>query len=831
MPLTKTQRMGAILAGVIVILGALPAPALAATPACPSGQTIQLKSGGAWSCIISGGELTGDIIEDYNADGSKAGSTILKPNPSLGSGTRNFDANNKQIDPPTDCSGWTTYLQTPFDCFWRSSAEWFGAFLIKLASTILLLIGLLFNLAISQTILGFNAWINGSVLDAISIGWSFFRDIANIVIIGLFVFIAINIILGNKTYGERKLIARVLIVAVLINFSFLFTRVVINFSNAFAVQFARSLDAEKTYTPGGPPPDVADQFTKLMGVETLGNTKDALAKISNAQDSGWITLLHAFLTTVVLLAVALVLLYGSILLLVRALVFIFLLVTSSLAFATYLLPSLASSEFGWKAWWTALFRNALLAPLMMLFLWITLKVATALVASPVGTAPGRIVTNANAAAAAITSVTGASAPAGASAGPSTSVLGSMASSPGNTSIISSLFVYIVILGLLYGGIRLSNKLSGIAGQFALAGTLPFANAAVAWPSRSLGFLGRNTIGRGAMKVSEAFQRESQDLKRSNFYRQSMDALGRVAKRPAKASFNAGNLTNIKAAQTKRDGFEGQEKRRMEAIAAQAKRITPDNKAVEALLKENREKAAAEFASENQTRQQQAQQAKASKESADNAIKKAEEQKATIDKDISSLANKVKEINDKGARASATEINRDLPSAEQQLKSKRIESEAQSRAIEEAKRTAQAATRDAGLADAAVAQISSRIEEKAREMTKGNVNEKTGEVLSKKDRIENTAVSLGHDRLSNIIPKTLRINTEDTDKFAQKMRKGAQDYLHHEEQAKVYKGLAKEIQKITEHVDEASDKAHEDAGKEKELLKNINTKVAGGGGDH
>jgi hypothetical protein len=108
----------------------------------------------------------------------------------------------------------------------------------------------------------------------IDIVWTAFRDLANILIIGMFVFIAISIILGIKAYGERKMIARVLVVAVLINFSLLFTKIIIDGANFTAYQFyqASSLSATTDAGSGSSVPQqagIGEQFLYIMGITTF----------------------------------------------------------------------------------------------------------------------------------------------------------------------------------------------------------------------------------------------------------------------------------------------------------------------------------------------------------------------------------------------------------------------------------------------------------------------------------------------------------------------------------------------------------------------------------
>ena len=67
--------------------------------------------------------------------------------------------------------------------------------------------------------------------DSISNAWTVFRDISNILIIALFFAVAIGIIVGSEKIGDKALLIKLFIVAILVNFSAFFTKVLIDLSN------------------------------------------------------------------------------------------------------------------------------------------------------------------------------------------------------------------------------------------------------------------------------------------------------------------------------------------------------------------------------------------------------------------------------------------------------------------------------------------------------------------------------------------------------------------------------------------------------------------------
>ena len=80
-------------------------------------------------------------------------------------------------------------------------------------------------------------------LDFLAQGWTVVRDLANMTFIFILIFIALTIMFRAGTPGTIKTLATVVVVALLVNFSFFFTRVVIDAGNLLAVQFYNAIEA------------------------------------------------------------------------------------------------------------------------------------------------------------------------------------------------------------------------------------------------------------------------------------------------------------------------------------------------------------------------------------------------------------------------------------------------------------------------------------------------------------------------------------------------------------------------------------------------------------
>jgi hypothetical protein len=434
-----------------------------------------------------------------------------------------------RFNAPDSCSGTIMQWTDPFTCLWRSLLSALGAGLVWLVSWLVTAAGMFFNWSIKVTVINFTGlFYTPAVNEAVGQVWTNLRDLANIFIIGLFVFIAISIILGLQEFGQKKLIARVVVVAILINFSFLFTQIAINASNFFATQIiagkAQELPvsgtsaavgvANNTYAASG----VAGEFLKFAGAETFGDTFTALHNVADKNQSAWVALLHGLMAAILLTLAAATLFYGGMLLLSRGLIFLFLIMTSAFAFATYLSPALAESDYGFKGWKNQLMRNVMLAPAMMIFLWATLKIAKAL--------------------------------------SSTGTLGSLISSPTGEAGIGALFSYLLIIGLLFGSLKLSSSLAGASGRLALGGAALGLNI----PGKALAAAGRWYIGGRAAVNSHAtearFKSKSNEIAtldpvndkaKIGQLRGEMLALSRQKGRSdflAKSSFDMANLKSV-----------------------------------------------------------------------------------------------------------------------------------------------------------------------------------------------------------------------------------------------------------------------------------------------
>jgi len=128
--------------------------------------------------------------------------------------------------------------------------------------------------------------LNGSAygLDFISTSWTTARDLANMAFLFILLYIAFTIIFSAETGGTMSVLAGVIVVALLVNFSFFFTRVVIDAGNILSLQFYNSIPAPSiAQTIQGSPiaSTVINNTTAPSLTASAGTAKDLTASIMN----------------------------------------------------------------------------------------------------------------------------------------------------------------------------------------------------------------------------------------------------------------------------------------------------------------------------------------------------------------------------------------------------------------------------------------------------------------------------------------------------------------------------------------------------------------------
>ena len=107
------------------------------------------------------------------------------------------------------------------DTFYSNFVSFIAIIPVFIGAFLLFIAGLILDITITETILQFATFAN---TEGLNTAWRTFRDLGNIFIVFALLTIAISTIIGSSSYMLKNLLAKVIIVALLLNFSLFFTK-------------------------------------------------------------------------------------------------------------------------------------------------------------------------------------------------------------------------------------------------------------------------------------------------------------------------------------------------------------------------------------------------------------------------------------------------------------------------------------------------------------------------------------------------------------------------------------------------------------------------------
>jgi hypothetical protein len=303
---------------------------------------------------------------------------------------------------------------------------------------------------------------SGGVITA----WQTFRDLANMFFIFIILYIAINTILGTGGIDLKKMLARIVIVAILLNFSFFITKVAIDASNIVAVSFYNQIvetpcgtgaNAEKIN-------DIGEAFMCKMGLASFFD-KDSVKPFQEASGTGSVgnILLMGLMGSLFFLIAAFVFFAAAVMFIGRLVSLIFLFVLSPLAFASTALPKDKYSG----EWFSKLTEVCIWPPAFMAMIWATLQVLSAVALDTRGATLLHAVNGVNGKAA-----------------------------PGAGEVILN---YAIVIALIIGSLVVAKKLGAYGAGGAVKMLQKTRDSVQGYIGGTVpGFVGRNTLGRAAL---------------------------------------------------------------------------------------------------------------------------------------------------------------------------------------------------------------------------------------------------------------------------------------------------------------------------------------------
>ena len=224
-------------------------------------------------------------------------------------------------------------------------------------------IGELIGLVISifTKVIVYNGFLNE---EPVILGWTIVRDLCNMGFVVILLIIAIASILQIESYGYKNRLFKILIMAVLINFSKMFTGLLIDASQYVMLEFAVGINS----IGGGNFMDVlqintllSTNFSQNFDGRTLGdNTNISLADL-------FVTVILAFVVALVALVVVTAL---TIVVIIRIVALWILIILSPVAYLVAFSP--VGSKYS-SQWWSKFSQWTVTGPVMLFFVWLSLS--------------------------------------------------------------------------------------------------------------------------------------------------------------------------------------------------------------------------------------------------------------------------------------------------------------------------------------------------------------------------------------------------------------------------------------------------------------------------
>jgi len=349
----------------------------------------------------------------------------------------------------------------------------------------------LFTSALFFSVENFASMVNAVGIETI---WAIFRNFINILFIFLMLYEAIKIIVGQSGSKGKTTVANIIISALLVNFSLFFTKIIIDAGNILAITIYNAT--------GG-------TFHMFVSVVVQSLSLGSLMTLKNIEITGQISTILILLSQILaMIFLAWAFLYAAILFIGRAFMLIFLLVTSPIGYLQDIIPQL--NEYS-KEWRKKLLDLTFMAPLFFLFLLIISKLITS-----IGLLVGFSVW--------------------------TDAVAGLAD---NQLDVKPVLGYIFIILALITAVKMTKKMSGKLGEYAMKLATMATTAAIGAAGGVAGKLSASMISRGAAMQMGATGRVK-------------GALGQAQTFAGLRMKNAGNILNGKIFEetAKKDGALG-----------------------------------------------------------------------------------------------------------------------------------------------------------------------------------------------------------------------------------------------------------------------------------
>jgi hypothetical protein len=227
----------------------------------------------------------------------------------------------------------------------------------------------------------------GSGATFVEQGWKIARDIANIMFIFILLWAGIGTILGNHNVNAKNTIKNVILVALLLNFSLFFARVVIDASNILGGVFYNNIGVNDTANVSNPwitdtknvsvaivskfnPQSIFEQANTLKLTSQSG-VPEAVG-VNGAPPPGQFIIISLIMTVINCIGIWV---FASVAFLFMARVagLWILMIFAPIAFISLIMPSSGGKilgEMSFSSWWSKLISQAFVVPVFMFFMYL-----------------------------------------------------------------------------------------------------------------------------------------------------------------------------------------------------------------------------------------------------------------------------------------------------------------------------------------------------------------------------------------------------------------------------------------------------------------------------
>lgn len=214
--------------------------------------------------------------------------------------------------------------------------------------------------ALLKVVVGYNGFVEST---AVQVGWTLVRDLTNLFFVVVLLIIAFGTILRlGESYSIKKLLPKVLIMAVLVNFSLVIAGLLIDASQVVMLTFVAAFDESVGFnlfnTLSIPEATSAQDF-----VDT-GDPKELISTLVSVFANNFLAILFLFISMFTIVVMTLIFI-------ARIVALWILLVLAPLPYVLFAFPKLKQYA---TMWWTEFTKYLIIGPVMAFFLWLAFAV-------------------------------------------------------------------------------------------------------------------------------------------------------------------------------------------------------------------------------------------------------------------------------------------------------------------------------------------------------------------------------------------------------------------------------------------------------------------------